>query len=91
MGDMAEGFKQMNKLNKRRKNKNLTNNQQALKKLGGEFFVDMKTQHHYHIIYKEFKINYWPSTNKWMSMKDKKVYSGDFNSMINWVKKHASK
>ena len=82
---MREIFKAINERNKERKENNLLNAQ--------EFFDYAEwvkhTEYHWSRSLQDKKLDYWPSTNRWMWCKKK--YTGKPEDLMNFIKKRESK
>lgn len=81
MGDMGEIFKAINERNKERKKSNLSSAQ--------EYFSDAEwmrhTEYHWSRKLQNQKLDYWPSTNRWMWRKKK--HTGKPDDLMNFIKK----
>lgn len=76
MGDMGEMFRDLKEHNKRRRQKNLSNNE---KKLGSGRWIQY-TAYHYGTTLLGHRLDFWPSKNKWQWRG--RIHTGDVFKFI---------
>lgn len=86
MGDSADVFNAMKEHRKLSRRENTIKADQEFDEFKeaadiGGYYIEQKTQHHWNI-YKSGKCvaQYWPSANKWQTVKDGRIHHGDRES-----------
>lgn len=86
MGDMGEIFNAMKEHRKMKRRENTVKAEEEHLEFAeaakeGGYNLDQKSQHHWNV-YRDGKCvaQYWPSANKWQTIKDGRIHHGDRES-----------
>lgn len=89
MGDMAEDFKALNKINKERREKNFTRAQLLSVELHDLIHLRLCTEHHWQGKLNGEILDYWPTSSRWRFLG--KTHRGKPEDLLGFIRKRLPK